>query len=94
MRGVHQVNAFILQQTRHRTDQRVGVLPLQREQQLGQFPIRANRAENFVVLHLAGHHRAGYTFLVHQLDRLAQFAEAHPVQSLDRIGKLLGSLFL
>src|SRR5207249_7687576 len=63
-----------------RSSDLVSIFPRQRKQQLRQLPIRTNRAENLVVLHLPGHHRLRHAFLLQQFDGLAQLAEAYPMQ--------------
>src|SRR5208283_1088862 len=59
-----------------------------------QLPVRPDRAENLVVLHLAGHHRPRHTFALQQLDGLAQFSQADPVYTLRGLRQLRRSLFL
>jgi hypothetical protein len=39
------------------------------------------------VFYLAGHHRLGHAFLVHQVDGFAEFAEADPVDAPGEIRK-------
>ena len=93
-RRIHQANPFVLQHAGDSTDQRIRIFARQREKQLRQFPIRPDGAENFVVLHLAGHDRLLHAFLMHQVNRLAQLAEAHPMQPLGDFFQLLRRLFL
>ena len=63
------------------------------KQKLRQLPVRANRAENFVVLHLPGHDGAGDAFLMQQFERARQLAQADPVQSRRDFLELRRSLF-
>jgi len=87
------LNAFFLKNLRHRPNQRIRVLPWQSKSSLASFQSRANRTENFVVLHLPGHHRALHTFTLHQFDRLAQLAKAHPVEPFRNFLQFRRSLF-
>src|SRR5262249_20762028 len=63
-------------------NQCIGIFSRQCKKQFRQFPIRTNRTENFCVLHLPGHHGLVDAFLVQQVNRLAQFPEAYPMQSI------------
>ena len=75
------------------TNQRIGILARQGKQQLRQFPVWANGAENFVVFHLPGHYRLRDAFLVHEVDGFAQFSQADPVQALGGALQLGGRFF-
>src|SRR5580700_148702 len=56
-------------------------------------PIRAYRAENFIMLHLPGHHRVLDAVLMQQLNCPAELPEAHPVQTFRDALKPLRRLF-
>src|SRR5882724_2861990 len=88
------MDSLFLKHLRHRANQRICILPRQRKKHLGQLPVRAYRTENLAVLHLPGHHRLLHAFALHQLDRFAQLAEAHPVQPFRNLLELRRSLFL
>ena len=74
-------------------DQRIRIFERQRKEKLREFPVRANRAEDLVVLHLPGHHGAGDAFLVQQFERAREFSQADPVQSRRDFLQLGRSLF-
>ena len=78
-RGLHQRNAFIRQSLGHRPDKRIGIARAQRQQQLGQPPIRLDAAENLLVLHLPGHDGAGDAGALKSFDQPRQLAQRHPV---------------
>src|SRR5260221_5251072 len=88
------MDSFFLKHLGHRANQRICILPRQRKKHLGQLPVRPYRTENLAMLHLPGHHGLLHALALHQLDRLAQLAEAHPVQPLRNLFELRRSLFL
>jgi hypothetical protein len=73
------MNPFFGQHLGHRADQRIGVAHGEAQQDLGQLAVRADGAEDHLVLHLPGHDGLGDALGLEGLDQLAQLAQAQPV---------------
>ncbi len=85
---------FVFENFGDAADERVGVFGGEGEEQLGELPVRADGTENFVVLYLAGHDRLRDAFLMQQVDGLAEFAEADPMNAFGVGGEFRRGFFL
>ena len=69
-----------LQDLRDRANQAIGILAGERGEEFEEPPIRFDVAENFRVLHLAGHHDLRQAFGVADFDQAAEFAQRDPIE--------------
>ena len=74
-RGIFQHDAFFGEHLSHRSQEGIRVSRAQREQELGQFPVRFDAREDLLVLDLSGHDGAVHAFALESLSKLRQLAQ-------------------
>src|SRR5512146_254886 len=72
---VQECDAFILENLGYGANKRVGVAGGQRQQHLRETPVRADAAEDLLVLDLSGHYGALNALALEGLDELGKFSE-------------------